>query len=154
MISSSLARTVQEEVPADAAVTEPGTPAEPALSDFDLARWGAELLDPDSWGEVLGRYGRTMRLAVALTVTDGDVLGVCHTPQPVWSLTRQGRAKSGPVCAFCLIPDTPCSAVEDALVTRETVYTRDNAGLTHAAIPLILGNRPLGALIPTPQAFR
>ena len=54
----------------------------------------------------------------------------------------------------CLYRDTPCSAVADALASGETVYTRDNAGLTHAAIPLILGNRPLGALIPTPQAFR
>ena len=35
----------------------------------------------------------------------------------------------------------------DALATGKVVYARDQAGLTHAAIPLLLGNQRLGALI-------
>ena len=80
-----------------------------ALSDLDLGRWSAELLDPDSWGEILSQYGRTMKLAVALTDIHGNLLGPCHNPQPVWSLARTGNASchcdSGPACPFCLTPE-------------------------------------------------
>ena len=51
-------------------------------------------MDPERWGEILSTYGRTMRLAVALTDIDGNVLGPCHNPQPVWSLARTGTAES------------------------------------------------------------
>jgi len=123
-----------------------GVVVEPGLSDFALARWRAELLDPDKWGEILGKFGRTMKLAVALTDTDGKLLGPCHNPQPVWELVRRTSA-SGPACAFCLTPDGSCKAVADALASGEVVIVDDAAGLAHAAIPLILGTRPLGALI-------
>jgi hypothetical protein len=49
---------------------------------------GAELLDLDAWAEILTAYGRTMRLAVALTDADGHVLGKCQNAQPVWTLVR------------------------------------------------------------------
>jgi PAS domain S-box-containing protein len=130
---------------------------EVALSDSDLAKWRAELMDQDSWGEILGTYGRTMRLAVALTDISGNILGACHNPQPVWSLARAGKAEANPLktspaktdqaCPFCLVPNSPCTAVADALAIGEVVFARDQAGLTHAAIPLLLGNQRLGALI-------
>jgi PAS domain S-box-containing protein len=126
---------------------EPALPgAEIALSDFDLNRWRAELLDPVSWGEILRRFGTTMKLAVALTDIDGNLLGPCHNPQQVWSLARPkfGVAQA---CPFCLCPLEPCSAIADALAQKTAVYARDQAGLTHAAIPLFLGNQPLGVLL-------
>ena len=33
-----------------------------------------DLLDLDAWAEILATYGRTMRVAVALTDTQGQVL--------------------------------------------------------------------------------
>ena len=38
-------------------------------------RLRADLLDFDAWGEILTTYGRTMRVAVALTDPEGRVLG-------------------------------------------------------------------------------
>jgi len=144
-------------IPAQSAVyatlqEQSGDLAEAALSDSDLGRWSAELLDPDSWGQILSRYGSTMNLAVALTDIHGNLLGPCHNPQPVWSLARLARTESGAVdsnraCPFCLAPSSPCNAVAEALATGEIVYVRDQADLTHAAIPLFLGHQKLGTLI-------
>jgi PAS domain S-box-containing protein len=122
-------------------------PDETLLSDLDFARWLSELLDPVSWGEMLNKYGRTMKLAVALTDTRGNLLGPCYNPQPVWTLAQVRMA--GPIhsCAFCLAPNPPCNAVTDAIATGKVVYAKDLAGLTHAAIPLSLGNHRLGAMI-------
>ena len=117
-----------------------------AINDDELARWRAELLDPDKWAEILERFALTMNLAVALTDVDGNILGPCHNPQPLWSLIRNA-AEGGPGCAFCLAPEVPCKAVATALAANEVVFARDRAGLTHAAIPLILGNRQLAALM-------
>jgi PAS domain S-box-containing protein len=118
----------------------------------DIAEWTAELLDPDAWGEILARYGQTMRLAVGLTNIHGNLIGPCHNPQPVWSLAREGNTPlvpvdSNPGCPFCLTPPSPCSAVRDALAANETVFATDQAGLVHAAIPLTLGPHRLGTLI-------
>jgi len=129
-----------------------GTVAEPALSDFDLAEWRAELLDAASWGEILSKYGRTMKLAVALTDVNGNLVGPCHNPQPVWSLARMGilpsdSGQSNPACPFCLTSRMPCNAVADALATGEIIFVQDQAGLAHAAIPLFLGKEPLGTLL-------
>ena len=49
----------------------------------------ADLLDFDAWGEILTTYGRTMRVAVALTDPEGRVLGKCHNAQPVWTLVQE-----------------------------------------------------------------
>ena len=46
----------------------------------------ADLLDLDAWAEILTTYGRTMKIAVALTDVDGHVLGKCHNAQPLWTL--------------------------------------------------------------------
>jgi PAS domain S-box-containing protein len=126
---------------------QPGHLKEAALSDFDLGQWSAELLDQDSWAEILSQYGRTMRLAVALTDTHGNLLGPCHNPQPVWSLARKAMVEPAPACPFCLAPKSPCRAVAEALATGEVVYVQDGAGLVHTAIPLFLGNQLLGSLI-------
>jgi PAS domain S-box-containing protein len=139
-------RAVENEPSAIPGEQQPGNLKESALSDFDLGQWGAELLDPDSWGETLSRYGRTMKVAVGLTDIHGKLLGPCHNPQPVWSLV--GRASSGPgQCPFCLAPPKHCTAVVAALASGKIVYADDQCGLAHAAIPLFLGRQRLGALI-------
>jgi PAS domain S-box-containing protein len=132
----------------------PGTPAErtssspeDSLSELDLSSCRAELMDPASWAETLSRFGRTMRLAVALTDTDGNLLGSCHNSQPLWSRVRNAAPGPGAACSFCLHPAVPCHAVPDALASGEIVCVQDQTGLAHAAIPLLLGNQRLGALI-------
>jgi PAS domain S-box-containing protein len=131
------------------------TAPEPAESEFgtlDAERFREELLDPAAWCEILSQFGRTMRLAVALTDADGSLLGLCHNVQPVWSLVRERtlRENTGPAahgCPFCLSAQPACAAVSIALDSREMVVVHDRAGLAHVAIGLFLGNRRLGALI-------
>jgi len=121
-----------------------------SLSDADLTRWRSELLDPESWGEILSKYGSAMRVAVALTDVRGTLLGPCYNPQPVWSLARAVKnegAEAGTECFFCLLPNRPCNGAAEAFETGETVYSHDQAGLTHVSIPLSLGNQPLGVLM-------
>jgi signal transduction histidine kinase len=50
-------------------------------------------------------------------------------------------------CSFCLLPLAPCTSVAEALRKREVVVTHDRLGLTHFALPLVLEEQPLGALI-------
>ena len=123
-----------------------GAAAGITLTDAELARWRAELLDPGKWTEILARFALTMKLAVALTDVDGNILGDCHNPQPLWILVRNS-AESALGCPFCLASEEPCTAVAASLSANKITFTRDRAGLTHAAIPLILGNRHLGSLI-------
>jgi PAS domain S-box-containing protein len=109
-------------------------------------RLRADLLDLDAWGEILTTYGRTMRVAVALTDADGHVLGKCHNPQPVWSLVRDA-ARDWNGCPFCIRNGLPCAAVAEALQSGEVVIAHDQAGLSHAAVPLSLGKQHIGAII-------
>jgi len=111
MTARNLARPAVEHEPAAIPGEHPGHYKEAALSDSDLGQWTAELLDQGSWTEILSQYGRTMRLAVALTDTHGNLLGPCLNPQPVWSLARRGAADVAGACPFCLAPKTPCKAV-------------------------------------------
>jgi PAS domain S-box-containing protein len=111
------------------------------------AKMRADLLDFDAWGEVLKTYGRTMRVAVALTDTGGLLLGKCHNPQPVWSLVRDAESDSSTACPFCITKGLPCAAVADAVRTSAVVAVHDQAGLTHVAVPLTLGKQTLGAII-------
>jgi PAS domain S-box-containing protein len=106
-----------------------------------------DLLDFDAWGEVLKMYGRTLRVAVALTDSDGLLLGKCYNPQPVWSLVRDAASDWNPGCPFCITKRLPCAAVADAVRTGAAVMVHDQAGLTHVAIPLTLGKETLGAII-------
>jgi PAS domain S-box-containing protein len=107
----------------------------------------ADLLDFDAWSAILTTYGRTMRVAVALTDPQGLLLGKCHNPQPVWRLVQEASISRGNRCPFCLTTKLPCAAVENALQNRGTVIVHDQAGLTHVAVPLLLGKQPLGAII-------
>ena len=117
---------------------------------FDLetsATLQGELLDFSAWSEILTTYGRTMRVAVALTDSQGQILGKCHNAQPVWQLVHDAARSWGSGCPFCLITHVPCTAVAEALQTGGAVMVRDQAGLTHVAVPLLLGKLRLGAII-------
>jgi PAS domain S-box-containing protein len=133
------------------ALTEPRASASghaPEFADIDLtSELHAELLDPAAWEKILSPYATTMRLAVALTDTEGHLLGACHNPQPVWRLARDGAPETESTCSFCLTSPSPCTAVADALRTGDVVTVHDQAGLAHIALPLSLGNRQLGAII-------
>ena len=107
----------------------------------------AELLDVKAWDPMLETYSRTMRLAVALTDTEGSLLGTCHNSQPVWNLLRSSTVGKETGCPFCLSPLSPCTGVVDALRTGLPTFVRDAAGLTHVAVPLLLGDHRLGAIL-------
>jgi PAS domain S-box-containing protein len=105
------------------------------------------LLDLDAWGEILATYGRTMSVAVALTDSEGHVLGTCHNAQPVWRLVHDAAHAWAGGCPFCITAGLPCTAIAEALRTGEAVMVRDQAGLTHVAVPLLLGTQYLGAIL-------
>jgi PAS domain S-box-containing protein len=116
--------------------------------DTDLSdKMRADLLDVDAWGEILKMYGGTMRVAVALTDSEGLLLGKCHNPQPLWSLVRDAASDWDPGCPFCIAKRLPCVAVADAVRTGAAAVAHDSAGLTHVAVPLTLGKETLGAII-------
>lgn len=107
----------------------------------------AELLDPANWHEVLEQYAKSMRLAVALSDQEGRLLGPCHNPQPVWTLTRNVRSPPVGTCSFCLSALPACTALAEALATGNIMLTVDRSGLAHVAVPLFLGEQRLGALL-------
>jgi PAS domain S-box-containing protein len=129
-------------------IQEPANAAEEEFRYADMSgEWRSELLEPAGWDKVLETFAITMRLAVALTDTEGRVLGQCHNPQPVWRLVSAARPAADGECPFCLAPPAACSAVKDALKTGEPVTAEDRAGLAHVAVPLSLGGQQLGTLI-------
>lgn len=107
----------------------------------------AKLLDVKAWDPILEMYGRTMKLAVALTDPEGSLLGTCHNAQPLWSALRSSTTGKPAGCPFCLSPPSPCAAVIDALHTGLPKIVCDAAGLMHVAVPLLLGGHPLGAIL-------
>ncbi len=107
----------------------------------------ADLLDLNAWSEILTTYGRTMRVAVALTDSQGQVLGKCHNPQPVWQLVHNAARGRVSGCPFCITTHLPCTAVTDALRTGGAVMVHDQVGLTHVSVPLLLGKLRLGAIV-------
>ncbi len=107
-----------------------------------------ELLDPTIWQPSLNNYALATKLAVALTDTQGQLLGQCINPQPAWTLLRGQQAAGAGACPFCLAPLEPCTCVVDALQKAALVVTRDAAGFVHFAVPLAIGPRQqLGALV-------
>src|SRR6266852_2711216 len=84
---------------------------------------------------------------MALTDSEGQLLGICHNPQPIWSLARMAKPEWGAGCPFCLDLSERCTAAADALRTGSMVLVHDLAGLAHVALPLSLGDRHLGTLI-------
>lgn len=107
----------------------------------------AQLLDVNAWAPMLETYGLTIKVAVALTDSEGHLLGKCHNAQPIWTFIQNTRSQKEMGCPFCLSPHLPCTAVADALRTGRPTTVRDQAGFTHVAVPLTLGNHRLGAII-------
>ena len=110
-----------------------------------------ELLEPESWAGVLKLCASAMQVAVALVDPDGQLLGICHNPQPIWSLARDAKPKWGAGCPFCLNPGEnttgPCTAAADALRTGSVVLAHDRGGFAHVALPLYLGPEHFGTLL-------
>ncbi len=109
--------------------------------------WRSDLLSPEGWNGVLDTYAVTMKVAVALTDSNGRLLGQCHNPQAIWQMTRGAKQDALDGCPFCLAPPESCSAVKIALRTGHVVRVEDRAGLSHLAVPLSLGGQQLGALV-------
>jgi PAS domain S-box-containing protein len=134
-------------------------PATPILAPWDSillqekgnmqvsAALRADLLDLKAWSEILTTYGRTMRVAVALADCQGQVLGECHNPQPVWQLVHNAARGQGSGCPFCITTHLPCTAIADAMQTGGAVMVSDQAGLTHIAVPLLMGKLRFGAIV-------
>ena len=129
-------------------------PARPAAPPTDVALPPALrilLLDPALWRESLDKYARATGLAVALSDTQGALLGACLNPQPTWQLLQTQRAAgvfpSQRGCSFSLPLNPPCTCVVDALSKAQVVLARDRTGLVHVAVPLILDGQPLGAVL-------
>src|SRR5438445_12913907 len=137
----------------------------------------ADLLDPATWHEGLATFARATNLAVALADAAGRLIGSTINPRPTWSLLhaktspgirsqgsgvrdqesadRPGVAHLTPDsclltpggCPFSLAPLSPCNCVADALARLGLVVARDRTGLVHFAVPLVLGEHSLGALV-------
>jgi signal transduction histidine kinase len=122
-----------------------GPPTRPELELSPALR--PHLLNPAVWQEGLERYARATHLAVALVDADGCLLGPCINPRPTWRLLRAQRPTGANACPFCLMPPHPCTGVADALTTGSVRVSRDRTGLVHVTVPLVLGERVLGALV-------
>jgi signal transduction histidine kinase len=105
------------------------------------------LLEPAIWQEGLRKYARTTKLAVALVDAEGRLLGECINPRPTWSLLHAPKLAAGGRCPFSLAPLRPCTCVVDALANGGSSMARDRTGLVHFALPLVLGEQRLGALV-------
>ena len=106
-----------------------------------------QLLDPSLWYEGLERYARATHLAVTLTDVSGRRLGEWINPQPTWSVLRARKPADVGACPFTLLASVPCTCVADALAREGFRLARDRTGLVHFAMPLVLGNYALGAII-------
>jgi signal transduction histidine kinase/ActR/RegA family two-component response regulator len=123
--------------------TCPGPPADLQLSPAIRG----QLLDPSLWHEGLVRYARAANFAVTLADVKGRPLGECINPQPTWARLRGRMPSESDACPFALMPLAPCTCVADALAGGSFRLLRDPIGLVHFAVPLILGNHALGALV-------
>jgi len=116
----------------------------------------ADLMNPALWQDGLAKYARGTNLAVALADAAGRLIGSIISPQPTWSLLHaklppisppSEGAAGGVGCPFSLAPLKPCNCVAYALARGGFVEARDRTGLVHFAVPLVLGEHPLGALV-------
>ena len=116
-----------------------------------------ELMDPEAWSQTLSSYARTVRLAVTLTDLEGRPSGVIRNAQPAWLVAETAKRAQGldggaDGCSFCLDSLAPCQAVKTALGAGAVAFARDRVGLVHLAVPLLLGEHRVGAII-AGQAF-
>ena len=107
----------------------------------------AALFDPASWHESLEAYADSTNLAVALVDEAGRLLGPCLNPRPTWRQFHASQEAADGACPFALAPPRPCTCVADALARRALVLARDRTGLVHVAVPLVLDDHPVGALL-------
>lgn len=106
-----------------------------------------ELLDPVIWQEALEAYALSTHLAVAFTNAQGRLIGNCINPHPTWSLLHANQPAEVGGCPFALLTLNPCACFAKALTKGSPVLARDRAGLVHFAVPLMLGEHQLGALV-------
>ena len=136
-------------------MSEPSQPSEHACGESAALLAGvvcspamyAALFDPESWRESLDAYAHATNLAVALVDAAGHLRGACRNPRPTWSRLHAAQETAGNGCPFALAPRWPCMCVRDALARRELVLARDRTGLVHFAVPLVLEDHPVGALL-------
>jgi signal transduction histidine kinase/CheY-like chemotaxis protein len=107
----------------------------------------ADLLDPANWQEGLATFARATNLAVALVDAEGRLIGEYINPRPTWSLLHAKKPAAVERCPFTLAPLKPCTCVADALAKGGLVLAHERTGLVHFAVPLQLGEHPLGALV-------
>ena len=124
-----------------------GESAAPPAGAAWLPAMYAALFEPESWRESLDAYAHATHLAVALVDVAGHLLGPCCNPQPTWSRLHAAQETAGNGCPFALEPPRPCMCVRDALARRELVLARGRTGLVHFAVPLVLEDQPVGALL-------
>jgi signal transduction histidine kinase len=118
----------------------------PAETDWSPALV-ATLFDPESWRESLDAYAQTTHLAVALTDVDGRLQGPCYNPQPTWRQLHAALGTGGEGCPFALVAPRSCTCVRDALARRTLVLKHERTGIVHFAVPLVLDDHPVGALL-------
>jgi PAS domain S-box-containing protein len=106
----------------------------------------AALLDPAAWQDGLYKFSLATNLAVALIDAEGRSL-TFRNPQPLWSLFRRKRPAGQGECPFALAPVQPCTCVAKAVETSRWALAADRTGLAHFAVPLMLGEDRLGALL-------
>lgn len=105
-----------------------------------------QLLDPQVWQPVLEKYAKAVNLAVASVDREGHC-GTIINARPTWSLVSAKASSPGRDCGFSLALLNSCPCVADALKNGDIVLIHDRVRLAHFAIPLMLGEHRLGALI-------
>ncbi len=135
----------------------------------------AALLDPALWRERLEEFAHASNLAIALTDDKGQPLGEYVNSRSLGSRLHDQHPAAITGCPFSwaplephacdadmddalawqdehlLAPPEPCTCVVEALAGRGRVIVRDSTGLVHFAVPLFLGEHPLGALLAMDQ---
>ncbi len=133
----------------------------------------AALLDPEVWRERLGEFAHAANLAITLTDVKGQPLGEYINSRSMGTRLHDQHPAALAGCPISqaplephtfnvdldealawhdehlLAPLEPCTCVVDALAGRGRVIVRDSRGLVHFAVPLFLGEHPLGALLAT-----
>ena len=110
------------------------------------ARDSEQLLDPGLWQPTLEKYTEAVHLAVALVDGKGHC-GSITNPGRTWRLLRSKASAAADECAFAVLPVRPCTCVADAWRTGRLVFAQDRVGLMHFAVPLLLGEHRVGALL-------
>jgi PAS domain S-box-containing protein len=106
-----------------------------------------QLMDPSLWRDALEKFARATSLAVALADAEGALLGECINPQPLWSLLRARQPSAG-ACPFELVlSHEPCTCVAASFRQGRPVVAHGRSGLAHVAVPLVLRDEPVGALL-------